>query len=630
MTEVTGQMSESAFYAEIKALLDQNLDQEALDVAEMAMARGENHPSAVCALAAVAYRSNMLGNAIQLMSELLESPQAPIDTQELLAILYCLAGVLPKALYHGKEATIAPPDGRMMALFGPSLPSFATALITVSHRPLMRAGLAALDAMDLVGAIRYFEQQLMIEPNSVETIDHYARALGLNGQSGKALGMLRSLVTLGGAKPTLLSRIGACLISLGRHDEGLAAHRAAVAQAASAIPLWGTMVADLVHIPAGRSDAVADTARWAEAVDRHCVKSPRPAPQLGSLDHLTLGVLCSALHPPERADMLSRVVGALDKSRFTVIGLGNGELSAPRNVMYRGLFARWRNIAELDVLTLGALIRGEGVAVLLDMDGLALPERAGLFLRNSAPIQAAWLNAPSHGPMPGANMHLVGAPADLPGAVVLPGGRVLIGEGFDAGPPPSLQGQGFTFGAEASLAEISAETAALWSAVLATIPGSVLAIRDAGQFDEQQSIDHIIELFGNFGVAHRIDVIKADLVQFAHQVDVVLAPVPHVNVTALGRLARSGVPVIVLAGGSAATADLAAAFADVDWAGDMVAVDLQAYVGLAETWAGTVEKLTAFRAQAAMQAANGVAFNAARFADSFSQALLDHLAARAS
>ena len=397
------------------------------------------------------------------------------------------------------------------------------------------------------------------------------------------------------------------------------------AQAPNAIALWGELVRDLAYVPAGRSDAVALTAGWAACVGANAVKSPRPAPTLPGLDKLTVAVLCSGTSDPALLEMIGLLLEGWDRKRFTLLGLGNGELQEPHNVILRGVFDRWRNVRDLDVLTLGALIRGEGVALLLDADGLTQPGRAGLFLRKSASVQAAWLHAPVHGPVPGATWHLVSAPAGLPGEVVVPGGRYLLDMApFSAGPAPSAAGAAFAFGADVSLAEVTPDTAALWSAVLAAIPDSMLVLRDRGQFAERECVDGLIELFGNHGVAHRVDVVAADQADFCRQVDVMLAPTPHFDLLGLGRSLLAGVPVVALAGGGAA-ADLSAALAGSAGHASMVAADVAAYVNLAQAWHDDRDKLAGFRVEPRRLLAGAVAFDRQAYVQAFVATVLTYL-----
>lgn len=625
-----GNPSESAgLYAQLKALLDAEKVGDAMELAESSLAQTHEPEVALMGLAAASYRHGLIGNVIQLIHDIMALGQQFPDLQELLAILYCQAGVLPKALYHSKESSITPPDGRIIALFGPELPTFADALARASHKPLMRGAQASLEKGDLAAALVQVEQHLMIVPEDVEAIDLYASVLMKDGQSSKALGMLRSLVTLGGPKPTLLSRIGNCLISLGRHEQGLASHRLATSLAPAAIPLWSAMVADLAYVPSGRSDAVAMTQSWVHCVENNAVKSPRPAPQLSTGDtHLIAFLFTGPLSPTEQ-EMMAALLSGLDKRRFTTLGLGRGELTAEHNTIFRGLFDRWRNAADLDVLTLGALVRGEGVSILIDVDGLRVPARAGLFLRKSAPLQCSWLNTPAAGGVPAANMALVSASKGAVGEVIVPGGRYLCDVApFVAGALPSSGDVGFAFGADVSMAELTPQTAALWAQVLTALPDTTLLLRDRGRLSDPDNVTALIDLFGNFGVAHRIDVVQAELEAFCKQVDVMLAPTPHFDVLQAGRCVLAGVPVLVLCGNVAGD-DLAAALSGSAVASRMVAADHATYVESARQWRQDAQGLAAFRAAPRQALAGAVAFDRKAYAQAFAECLSQAISQKA-
>ncbi|WP_291722295.1 hypothetical protein [Magnetospirillum sp. 64-120] len=619
----------AGLYEQAKALLDAGKVSETLDLAEAHLAQGDEPDVALMALAAASYRHGLIGNVIQLIHEMMALGQDYPDSQELLAILYCQGGMLSKALYHSKEASITKPDGRMIALFGPELPNFADALARASHKPLMRAAQASLEAGDVGAALVQVEQHLMIAPEDVEAIDLYAAALMKDGQMDKALGMLRSLVTLGGQKPTLLSRIGKCLTAMGRHQQGLANHRLATSLAPAAISLWGDMVADLAYVPAGHSEAVALTEAWVKCVETNAVKSPRPAPQLPQGNKHLVAFLCTAPLSPLEQEMLAALLSNLDKARFATLGLGRGELSAEHNTIFRGLFDRWRNAADLDVLTLGALVRGEGVSILIDVDGLRSPARAGLFLRKSAPLQCSWLNTPAHGAVPAANMHLVSVERGLDGEVVVPGGRYLCDVvPFSAGALPSASGNGFAFGADVTLAEITPDTAALWAQVLGALPDTTLLLRDRGRLSEQENVTALIELFGNFGVAHRIDVVGAELEVFCSQVDVMLAPSPRFDVLQAGRCVLAGVPVLALSG-SVSGDDLAAALNGSPVAGRMVAGDSAGYVENARQWCQDGTGLAAYRAAPKAALAGAVSFDRVAYVRAFGECLSQAISRKA-
>lgn len=623
------QPNNSGLYVQVKALLEAEKVNETIELAEAELAQGNEPEVALMALAAASYRHGLIGNVIQLIHEMMALGQHYPDLQELLAILYCQAGVLSKALYHSKESSLSKPDGRMISLFGPGLPSFADALARASHKPLMRASQAALDKGDLAVALLQVEQHLSVSPEDVEAIDLYATVLMRDGQMSKALGMLRSLVTLGGAKPTLLSRIGNCLVAMGRHEQGLANHRMATDLAPAAIPLWGALVADLAYVPRGRSDAAAMTAGWVQCVENNAVKSPRPAPQLPQGDSHLIAFLATAPLSAVEQEMLAALLSSLDKKRFSTLGLGRGELGDEHNVVFRGLFDRWRNAADLDVLTLGALVRGEGVSILIDLDGLRVPSRAGLFLRKSAPLQCSWLNAPAHGVMPSANMHLVSAAQGREGEVVVPGGRYLCDTvSFKVGALPAASQEGFAFGADASMAQITPEVAALWAQVLTALPDSTLLLRDSGRLSEPDNVTALIDLFGNFGVAHRIDVVAADLAEFCTQVDVMLTPAPAFDVLSAARCIVSGLPALVLAGGDSGD-DLAAALAGSAVSSRMVANDVATYVENARQWRQDLTGLAAFRAAPRAALAGAVSFDRQAYGRAFGDCLLQAITQKA-
>ena len=138
----------------------------------------------------------------------------------------------------------------------------------------------------------------------------------------------------------------------------------------------------------------------------------------------------------------------------------------------------------------------------------------------------------------------------------------------------------------------------------------------------------MIELFGNFGVAHRIDVVGAELEVFCSQVDVMLAPSPRFDVLQAGRCVLAGVPVLALSG-SVSGDDLAAALNGSPVAGRMVAGDSAGYVENARQWCQDGTGLAAYRAAPKAALAGAVSFDRVAYVRAFGECLSQAISRKA-
>lgn len=588
---------------------------EAMEMAEAALADGAARIDAVCILAAVSFRSNRLATAIRLLESVLDENAARSDIPELLAVLNCLAGRSGTALYFAKLTTIISAEGRIQPLFGAGLPPLSDAFLAPPHKPLLTRGRAHLaeDAQD--EAIAQFEQHLELFNNDVEALDAYSDALARAGRTQEAIGVLRSVLTLGGPSATLYCRLGTCLTGLGEHEQARACHAEALARAPKALALLTQILLDLEnHGDAAQALRAATNAAYSAAIAATAPKTVRKAPLAADKPKICIGYLCRAVSGNMRT-MVARIAQAHDRATVTTVGFGDGDLAHQSNTAFRGAFERWVDVAPLDELTLSVIARGEGVDVLIDADGLLTHTRPHLFARNAAPLQLTWLNMPEGSSPTGAHGSLADAAMPM-GSLTLPRAEVAPVERA-AGP--------LAFAADVTMAQLTPEVARVWSAILHAVPEATMALYDR-DLQEPQNTARLIELFGNFGTAHRIDVVASPSVdQFFAECDVALAPFPAPNVLSYGKALSLGLPVVTLETGPGCL--LANTVRHSGFDGQrMVAADTAAYVANACGWAADTDGLRQTRQDAAGIAATSPAFDATAFAAGLERHVRERLA----
>lgn len=596
----TANASVEAFYRRIEDLLQTGADQQALEIVEDALQDPQLCRDASCAMAVIYYRAGALGYAIKLLVTQLEQPDHPADISEILAVMYSQAGCLSDALYYAKLATTEAKESRLTTMLGPQFPKFSDAFSQIRPKPLLGNGIALLSAGQLDQALFMVEQHLSLLPDDVEALDTYAQIKIRMGNVVEAVGMLRSIATLAGPSATLLSRLAGCLIQTGQFHEGLACHQEAVARAPASLPILGGAIADLTYFGRAEAQASGLIEAWIAQLAASAPKTVRPAPKYAGAQPVRICYLCAALDNEDTRSMVGAIARSHDRSRVSVVGFGRGEIDHPANEWARGSFDVWRDISSLDVTTLGALIRGEGIHAVIDADGNMAPARRGLFMRNAAPLQLSWLNQPVAGRIPGSYLALVpglSEPGD--GELALAAGRYFLGNAAGlppvSGPGPAAISGTVTFGAELTRAELNPRLAMVWGRILQAVPNSMLVLRDCGMFSEPSNIDALISLFGNAGVAHRIDVVKnVGRPEFAAGIDLGLMPFPAGNVLAYGEFLRNGVPVVAMTGCDAG-ADMGAFLTAAGLGDALVAADVNSYAAAATALAADLNGLATLR-----------------------------------
>ena len=587
----------SDFLSRIEDLLSMGKEQDALALAEAALPDPASNVEATCALAAIYHRSGALGSAIKLLVPFAERPGYPQDIPEILAVLYSLAGSVSDALYYAKLSTTHGGERTVLHLFGTEFPSFADAFAQIRSKPLL--GKAMMMSDDPERALFMVEQHLSLFPDDVEALDSYAQIKIRLGRNAEAIGLLRSVATLAGPSATLLSRLAGCLIRSGHFHEGLACHREAISRAPSSMSILGTAVGDLAFLGKDEAEASGILPLWIAELTKATPKVVRPAPKFAGASPVRICYLCSSSDRDEVKAMIGAIAQAHDRSRVSVVGFGRGEMDTPANEWARGAFDQWRDVSSLDVTTLGALLRGEGVHAVIDADGILEPARRGLFQRNAAPLQVAWLNPEVAGRIPGHFVQVVPGPADAAeGELVMPAGRYCLGGA--AGTPvarvaPAEAAGTITFGAELVRAELNPRLALVWGRILQAVPNSILLLRDDGALGDPADIDALVALFGNVGVAHRIDLVRqASRAEFAESIDMALMPFPAGNILAYAEFLRNGVPVVATRS-CAAGADMGAFLAAAGLGEALVGADVDGYAAAAIALAGDIPALVSLR-----------------------------------
>lgn len=613
--------TDSQFLAEAQRLLDAGKYSETLEHAERSLVAGIAGDLPVQVIAAVAYRHGRLAQAISLLEPIANGGACTSELADTVAVLNCLVGRLTEALYWGKMAAAMPSGPAIRALFG-NLPRFEDAFSGIVERPLIRRTKDAMRRHDMAAAEADIEQHLQLFANDVEALDLYSEILVRTGRVQEAIGVLRSVLTVGGHSATLLARLGRCLAETGDHESAIACHELAVTRGAKSAAIQAGLV-EAVEMATDAASPLRDaaTARYEDFLRTRLPKTVRAAPAASVKDRPVVGFLCSGMHDENMRIMLGRAAAACSRDRMTPIGFGSGELSDGVNIHYRGAFERWRDIAPLDELTLSALIRGEGVDVLIDFDGIHGTGHPSLFLRNAAPVMVSWLNGPCARPMPGATHALTGG-SMASGPLLFPNFTGSAGHS-----PASLAGGAITLGADVTLGELNARTAMAWSMVLQAVPHATLLLRDTGGLTDQDGIDRLITLFGNFGVSHRIDVVQGEPAEFFAMVDVALAPLPNLRPLAYGAAIGAGLPVVVLDGGRAGW--LAESLRAMGLGEANVAGSLDEYVAKAVAWCQDPARLAAERGAASAKALASAAFSPEAFAAALDETLRRFLAEKA-
>jgi predicted O-linked N-acetylglucosamine transferase (SPINDLY family) len=563
-------------------------------------------PEALFALALASVRELDLARAAALAERAFAIDPNVQEYADLLAVVHGLAGDLNTSVYYAKLVTTIPSSQRLRDCMSTTVPSFVTVLQTISEKPLYHRAAQAMVVEDWTEAEHWLRQHLAFEPGSQEAYLALGTCLMAQGTPRAAVEALRAGQHQLPPDPDIASLLAKALGAVGRFDESAACYRWARAQAPDDAAIGAAQLVQRLYDP--RSEAGQTAAAFREWGHRFGLDGRR-VPELDTPaadGQLTIGYLVAGCGGSASAKALTGILAHRDSRRFTTVGFGYGSLDKTSNIAFQKCVDRWQDISGSDPLTLAAMVRAEGIDILVDLAGFSAPDLLVAFGTRMAPCQVAWLDSPAGTGLTAMDFLLTDKFVDPDPSgggrysewlAYLRQGSVVAApaEPLDAAIVPR-ESSGMVFAADATLMEINPVTVEYWAHTLHAVPQSVLILRDH-DFRDPENLAHLIGLFGDFGLAHRVDVVaEPSPVSFFRKGDVCLLPVPYPAPQSAMNALSAGVPVVCPAGEGRQTRLAASLLDHLELDEPMVAETRDDYVALAVEWAVDENRQKRFRA----------------------------------
>jgi protein O-GlcNAc transferase len=395
-------------------------------------------------------------------------------------------------------------------------------------------GNALADLFRVDEAIEHFLRAIELDPDSAEARMDYAAALIERGEVPQAILELRRALEL---DPTSV-RAHASLIYL--------------------LALPSDADAQVILSEARRFDAM------------HCSAAPRPAYYANPRNvqrRLRIGYVSPDFRAHPVALFLPEVLRQHDRTRVEVFCYSNVRKPDLLTAKINALTDEWREIDKLsDDDAAAALVAQDQIDVLVDLAMHTGQSRPLLFARKPAPVQACWLAYPGTTGLEAMDYRLTDSVIDPPeqsDASYSEQSIRLPGCFWCYAPPssdpavnelPARAAGHVTFGSPNSFKKVSDLTLELWARVLEAVPGSrMLIVAPAGE--AWQRVDRAFEQRG-VSTSRLERLSHAPRPQYLagiQRMDCVLDCAPYNGGTASFDAFWMGVPVVTLAGGTAAS-----------------------------------------------------------------------------
>lgn len=437
----------------------------------------------------------------------------------------------------------------------------AAAQQLVTPGTLSSLGVVQQEVGRLPEAEASFRRAIALKPEYADAHSNLSVLLARQGRFTEAAASARQATALNPTLAEAYNNLGTVQQKLGRLSEAEASFRQALVLNPSYSAAHQNLIFTLdLSTSSDTASQQAERKRWAERFasaaygDRPFSNSPDPERRL------RIGYVSGDFREHSAPTVFGAMLVAFDAVGFEVFAYSTSWAVDEVTASFQRTVSQWRNIAGLPDDGAAALIREDGIDILVDLSGHSAGSRLGVFARKPAPIQiTAW------GYLTGTGMEAMDVifsdpvliPEDeqrfyaeevryLPNAICAYFPRALP----DAGALPASSGGGLVFGSFNRMGKISKEAFALWARVLRAVPGSRFLIK-AGEMNDPDVRQGVLRRFADMGTeAERIILMGktswSDHMLAFNRIDIALDPFPHGGgVTTLEGL-MMGVPVITL------------------------------------------------------------------------------------
>ena len=296
-----------------------------------------------------------------------------------------------------------------------------------------------------------------------------------------------------------------------------------------------------------------------------------------------------------------------DRNAFEIYAYDASTARDAKNFALRALVDHWREIDTLDTAATTALIRADGIDLLVDLAGHTAGNRLMVFARKPAPVAATWLAYPGSTGLPEID-YLVSDDVTSPvefaahaSEVVwrLPATRLCFTPPA-ASPAPRLPAADapMTFGCFNNVSKINASVLALWKQILDRLPGARLLFK-YGSLDDATGRAWLARDLEAAGIGlERVEMRgKSDYVEMLGQygdMHVALDPFPYCGGLSSLDALWMGVPVVTLEQTLMAGRQSAAFLHNVG-ATELIAATPNDYVRIAVELAGDRRRMVQYR-----------------------------------
>ena len=462
-------------------------------------------------------------------------------------------------------------------------------------------------------AVESYRRALALDPEDASIHNNLGVALQDMGELAEALECYHRALALNPDYTDAGNNLGNALKEQGRAGEAVAVYREILAGHPELAMVRSNLLFTSLCLPdIGLPEFAEESRRWDELYAAPLgARAPRHRPRPEERDRPPrLGFVSGDFRRHAVGFLAIPSLEGLAAAGHQITCYSNGLTEDALTDRFKAASARWRPVLGLSDQETAALIRADGIDILVDLSGHTAQNRLLTFALKPAPLQATWLG---YGVTTGlsamdywlADRHQIPESVEpwyREKIVRLPASYVCFEPPAEAPPVPplpALERGHVTFGSFNFLSKITDEVVAVWSRVLGRVPGSRLLLKAVG-FNGEATQKILIGRFARHGIgAERLAFLggssREQHLAATASVDIALDSFPYSGGLTTLETLWMGVPVIVRPGQTLCSRHSYGYLATLGLT-DAVACDADQYVERAAAWAADLGRLAGLRA----------------------------------
>lgn len=433
--------------------------------------------------------------------------------------------------------------------------------LAVSHNAL---GTVRRVNGDLPGALTAFRAAVQAKPDFAEALSNLGLALHEGGRSGEAEQVLKRALAVAPNLAEVHFNLATVYAAEGEFDSARDALRRTVALDPKHGEARSALLFTHHYDPAMSGETILAQARAWNRLIADPLRGRRVA-LANSRDperRLRVGYVSPEFRTHSCAFFLLPLLAGHDRSAIDFFAYADVKKPDAMTDTLRDLVDNWRDTRDFDHGALAQRIRGDGIDILVDLQGHLSDNRLPVFAMKPAPVQVSWLGYPGTTGLQAIDYRITDAIADPPetadgefseSLLRLKRPFLCFAPPADSPVPQRRTNGAAVFGSFNNVAKLTPDVVALWARILAAMPESRLVLKSYW-LGRRRVCERLLSAFEAHGVARaRIECLSWIEAMGGHLdaydgIDVALDPFPYNGTTTTLEALWMGVPVVALAG----------------------------------------------------------------------------------